>query len=1010
MNKINRKGLTLIEIVVSLAILGIIGVMLYPALTGQYSLLHKTRVMTEDLYSAQQVIEVEINDVKTAIQNGETIELSRSYYDIFSGTSHERTVGGYSRKINVHVDSDVINLNAVIADSQLSAFPVSTIDSATIWLANSFNELDFAYWETNDLLVRSDYSDPEPADINMYNICRWYVSRAGFNSPAIADPLEIELGTLYPRFPDDYSVISNYLLSDLNTIREEYAGRHIIFSVTPVSTDYKMGQTVVSNSVFLNGLPYTDNLALHLDASMIEIEDSSVIRESSDRYYVQRWRDISGNENDAFQWSTGDQPELVSVKIADVDIGGIVYETHVRMIRFDGSQAMTISDDASIDLDNMTLIIVAKSSQTTPGKTMLSKLSSNRGWFYGWDDSGSLSYSIERYGSLNEVSAGSGVGLDNEWHILTATASTTTGLVTLQIDSNEPVETTRTILSSITNGEPIRIGSAGGSDYSTFDLAEVILYNNVLPEDDLYDVYTYLENKYNPTPAEISIYSLKPFVDSVVVGEPYSLPSALTAFMSDGSARQVAVTWSPTSTVNTSTPGTYNYTATAVSNPSKTTTGQVTVTGITSLLDDSVSVEHNEAYTLPSNATALLSNGSTRDVAVDWYDSTGSTPVSSTVDTSITGITLFIGKATLDPTKQMTMTVTVTPKTVTGVSLNIHDQTMSIGSTLQLVATVSPDDAYNKAVNWSSSNESIATVSSAGLVQAVGGGSATITATTEDGGFTDTCTILVNTNVTGVTLDLTEKTLRRGTSFQLNETVLPVNATNKNVTWTSSREWVATVSSSGVVVASNSSSAVGRSTVITVTTEDGGYTANCLVTVGNPVTGISISPSTLSLMVGQSSNLNAYIQPSNATNTNIIWTSSDPTIATVNNAGLVTGIGTGNATITAATEDGGFTDTCEVTVTSWRALSISGDGDDFTLVFSTEISSGTLSGSTCSVDWRNPDQLDCSLNGWGNYPTDTDLTVSVQATNGEVKQIVVQLHESGWWWWTYYTWEIISQS
>ena len=1001
-----KKGLTLIEIVVAIAILGIISVMLYPALTGQYSLLRKTRVMTEDLFGAQRSIEVEINDVKTAIQNGDTITLDRSYYDIFDGTAYERTVGGYARQINVHVDNSVINLNAVIADSQLSAFPTSSIDSATIWMADDFNDLDFAYWNTSDLRVLSDYTEPNPADINMYNICRWYVSREGFNSPPITNPLEIELGTIYPRFPDDYSVISNYLLSDLNSVQEAYAGRHIIFSVTPVSNQYKMGKTIVSNSVFVSGLPYTQGLTLHLDASMIDLEDSSSVRESSDRFYVNRWRDLSGQENDAIQTNTGYQPELISTKIADINLDGFIFETHARLLRFNGSQIMAVANDNSLDLSNMTLLVVAKSAQTTPNDTIVSKLGSVyggiRGWFYGWDSTGNLSYYIRRDPGINVVTTGAGIGLDNEWHIMTASASTENNLVTLQMDSSTPIETTRTISNSIDNYSPLLIGGSSYSDLSTIDVAEIILYDRVLASEDLYEVYTYLENKYNPTPAEISIYSLKPFVDSVIIGQPYSLPSALTAYMSDGSARLVSVTWSPTSTVDTSTPGTKSFVATAVSNPSKSTTGQITVAGLVSMYDDSATVEYNEAFSLPAQETALLTDGSTLLVDVDWYQSDGLTPAATTVDTSTIGTKVFIGKASIDPSRQMTMTVQVVPTTVTGVTLNITEQTLSVGSTLQLIATVEPDGAYNKTVTWTSSNSSVAAVTSGGLVQAVGGGTATITATTEDGGYTATCSILVNTPVTGVSLDVSEKTLRRGTSFQLIETVLPAGASNKNVTWTTSNDSAATVSDNGVVIANRSWRAEGRTTVITVTTEDGGYTDTCLVTIGNPVTGITVTPSSATLMTGSSQNLNASLTPYDASNTNVTWTSSNPSVATVNSSGQVNGVSAGTATITAITEDGGFTDTCDITVV-WRAISISGDDNNFNLTFSTSMQAGQLDGSSCNVVGS---ELRFAKNS-GSY-NEGNYNILATAANGDSRVVTVHLDISGWWFWTTYTWSIVN--
>lgn len=170
--------------------------------------------------------------------------------------------------------------------------------------------------------------------------------------------------------------------------------------------------------------------------------------------------------------------------------------------------------------------------------------------------------------------------------------------------------------------------------------------------------------------------------------------------------------------------------------------------------------------------------------------------------------------------------------------------------------------------------------------------------------------------VTGVSLNKSTLSLEIGRSETLNATVNPADATNKNVTWTSNNNNVATVNSSGVV----SALTVGNAT-ITVTTVDGGFSATCAVTVIPAssetinVTSVSLNIDTLSLEAEKSETLIVTINPSNATNKNVTWTSSNPEFVSVSSTGEVTAIEVGFATITVTTEDGGFTDTCLVTVT-----------------------------------------------------------------------------------------------
>ncbi len=167
--------------------------------------------------------------------------------------------------------------------------------------------------------------------------------------------------------------------------------------------------------------------------------------------------------------------------------------------------------------------------------------------------------------------------------------------------------------------------------------------------------------------------------------------------------------------------------------------------------------------------------------------------------------------------------------------------------------------------------------------------------------------------VTGVTLDKTTLHFDEiGQSATLTARVEPGNAQNRNVTWSSSNTAVATVDN-GVVTA------VGEGTaVITVTTEDGGKTATCTVTVdidtSVPVEGVSLDITSLYMTkAGQSAKLTATVEPANAQNKNVTWSSSNTAVATVDN-GVVTAVGNGTAVITVTTEDGSKTATCTVTV------------------------------------------------------------------------------------------------
>ena len=281
-------------------------------------------------------------------------------------------------------------------------------------------------------------------------------------------------------------------------------------------------------------------------------------------------------------------------------------------------------------------------------------------------------------------------------------------------------------------------------------------------------------------------------------------------------------------------------------------------------------------------------------------------------------------KDTTNGVKLATCNVTVIPITtyVTGVTVSPASLMLAVGGngstpgSAPLAATVNPAGATIETVTWTSDNTNVAIVDASGTVTAVGvGGPVTVTATTADGNKTDTCAVTVNP-VAINTVNLADKsiTLLQGGTYKLIPTFVPANATNQTVSWTSDNGTVASVVGDGVVTANSTGTTTIRGNA-------SGHTVSCGVTVKSiteavPVQGIStISPATIpTLTVGDPAvALSASVLPNDASVKTIVWTSNDPTVASVDPSGKVYPVGVGNATIT-ATADGGFLATRDVTV------------------------------------------------------------------------------------------------
>jgi uncharacterized protein YjdB len=253
---------------------------------------------------------------------------------------------------------------------------------------------------------------------------------------------------------------------------------------------------------------------------------------------------------------------------------------------------------------------------------------------------------------------------------------------------------------------------------------------------------------------------------------------------------------------------------------------------------------------------------------------------------------------------------------VTSVTLDATSLAMTTGDTYTLTATVVPSDATDPTVSWTSSDKSVATVSG-GTVRAVGAGTCNITA--KAGAKSATCHVTVAdavVAVTSVTLNESTLTLTEGNTATLSATVLPDNATDKTVTWTSDDTNVASVSSSGLVTALAAGSC-------TINARAGTQSATCKLTVKTevvPVSSISVSPAICTLEIGASQTLVATILPANSTSKTVSWVSDDPSIATVSATGVVTAVAAGNCMITASC--GGKKGACAVTVKTGSEESI----------------------------------------------------------------------------------------
>ena len=366
---------------------------------------------------------------------------------------------------------------------------------------------------------------------------------------------------------------------------------------------------------------------------------------------------------------------------------------------------------------------------------------------------------------------------------------------------------------------------------------------------------------------------------------------------------------------------------------------EINIAGI-NIVDNSAELYADSIYTAnmvyePADATDIkfeLSSSASDIVSVD----------------GLSIITHNVGECDLTATSEsgivQTLHINVIPVAASGISINPTTVTLKVGENTTVTATVVPANTTDKNLKWTSSDETVAMVDENGEITGVGLGQCAVTATTSNGISANCMVSVIATPAGSISLDRKTAVLRDGETVQLNPVILPETTTNKFVFFESSNLDVATVDNAGLVTAHN----VGEAT-ITATTING-LSDECIITVVPTLaTEITLTPLMLEVEVGKSVGLTVDFIPATTTDKTIIWQSSNQAVASVDEAGNVTGQAAGTARIIASTADGsGLTAMSFVTVMPMAG--VDGVSIDFDRYFEVYNLQGILIQKDCNAD------------------------------------------------------------
>lgn len=326
----------------------------------------------------------------------------------------------------------------------------------------------------------------------------------------------------------------------------------------------------------------------------------------------------------------------------------------------------------------------------------------------------------------------------------------------------------------------------------------------------------------------------------------------------------------------------------------------------------SISINEGDQTLIAKNLFQFTVNIQPTDATNQTLNWNSSNPNAATVDLSgnvigITdGLTVITASLLDDPTIESSVYVTIQTIPVESIALNPQTAPLLVNETIQLMATLEPSDATDKKVVFYSTNPVAASVSQTGLVTGLAPGLAIINAYTHNDKITNASIYVQDVPVNSVSLNESTLICHLSDTSTLVAIVLPANATDKSIVWFSSNTQIATVDKFGLVTAIGFGSAS-----ITARAQDKSASANIFI---NPtqsqtdytfsdstninVTSITINTQSYTINVGQTIQYQATTEPDNASNTTLLWYSSDSTVATIDSTGTIEALSPGTVTIT----------------------------------------------------------------------------------------------------------------
>lgn len=486
----NKKGMTLIEVIMAVFLLGLISVVFLPSTWSSYNMMSNAKEITADTFDAQQEIEIEMEEARDAIHDYH-LDNSKPNPLTESITAFGKTVKGALVEKSITDKDNTKNrgtLSVFIGDEPVIDENLPSVDNVKLVALSSDENKRLVYWNEKNIALNGSYTK-----LNLSNyytsLIRWYASGDGFDAyiPS-ADITESYWIGRYPNWTYDFKLLKetmSFATTDSLSINfKDYINEYIVFSVIPIAKTGKYCEEGTSR-IYVMGPPVMDGITFHFDPY--------TLRKTTGDFFVDGDRITSSNKWKDYSISYDFNPFYTTTDTMKID-----YVDDGKAVVFDGAEARltygtrNTNFDPTNNTNSFTVFMVYRNTGTATSQGIIKRNSgSNNGWEIGLNQD-TVEFKVNQSGNPVSIFQGDYTKAA-EKYIITAVMSSPNMQLILDTNGYSEIILGNSAYRKVNESNATFIL---GDTTSKENMYEIIIYNRSLSTSEIMEVREYLAKKH----------------------------------------------------------------------------------------------------------------------------------------------------------------------------------------------------------------------------------------------------------------------------------------------------------------------------------------------------------------------------------------------------------------------------------------------------------------------------------------------------------------------------------